>query len=417
MLAAVAAANAKGVFILPGVRAGAMGSAMVAVADEVTAVYYNPAGLAAQEGAGADASFLFLQNDVKGTNSFGNSAAPATNNGDFPLSAYLPSEPSEYENKSLKVEALIPFVGAYQNVDDITFALSVYGSGGGGGKWKDSVSDALTGNDTIKASLDAKYSFTIYNVSAAKKLSPKLSAGIGIDIVTMDDFMNAQKYYTRAAGSIMPMDYDVTLDKKASGNGIQFDGGVIYQINDRMDLGAVLRSGTLIKEKGKAVLNGLQAEYERDYVYPPTCAAGLSYKPTHKLLLAFAVELNKYSLMHETVKYKNYIGLHDENRPLDGRDWNDTTQVRLGAEYFYTEKLALWAGIQTDPVPFKRDQISMGELNQYNYYYYSLGAGYRVGKINVDLAYAYCQPDKAEIGVRSYEFPINIIRLGARYNF
>ena len=407
----------KGIFILPGTRDSAMGSAMVAIADNPTAVYYNPAGLALQKGSGLEASVFYLQNDAKGSKSYSNSASPVSSNGDFPLAAYLPSEPAQFQNKKFKTEALLPFIGGYTKVEDLTFALSVYGIGGGGGKWKDAVMDSFTGTDKVTASLDASYAFIIYNLSVAKEMTPKLSAGLGIDIVNMIDTLNAQKGYTRGPGSLMPQDYGVTLDQSATGSGIQFDGGVLYKISDKINCGAVVRSGTMIKLSGKATLNGNETDYDKDYLYPPTLGAGISYEPSNELTLAFALDQNKYSLMHEAERYKTQVGLSNVSQPLNGLNWKDTVQVRLGSEYRLTGRFALQAGIQTDPVPFATDQLSLSELNQYNFMYYSVGASYKIGSINFDICYAFCPSDSPSIGDRSYEYPLDVFRFGARYSF
>ncbi len=429
MLSSVVSCWSKGIFIQPGARDGAMGSAMTAVADEATAVYYNPAGLAQQTGSEVEASLFSLSANATSNKSLANAAAPNVINGDFPLPnlsaipGALPpmlanSEPTEYQSKQFSTNAEIPFIGAYKNVNGVTYALSVYGIGGGGGTWSDSV-PALGGAAKITASLAGTYAFMVYNISAATKLTSKLMLGLGIDIVNMINETNAQKYFDTAAGNSI---YGMAVNQSATGYGVQVNGGLLYKFNEQWKAGLVLRSGTDIKLNGQA--NGYdsvsgQTDYTDDYTYPLTGSVGVSYEPKNNLTLALSVDQTQYSEMHETINYnKQMPGVFDNSAgPLEGRDWKDSTQFHVGAEYRCADKLALRAGIENDPAPFSTDQLTLTEINQYNFIYYSIGAGYKIGQVNVDLCYAYCPSDSPSIGDRSYQYNLNVFRLGASYRF
>jgi long-subunit fatty acid transport protein len=123
--------------------------------------------------------------------------------------------------------------------------------------------------------------------------------------------------------------------------------------------------------------------------------------------------------MHQTIVYKNQIPgvFGNEAFPLSGRKWNDTTQLHLGAEYRCSEKIAVRAGIQNDPVPFSTNQLTLTEINQYNFLYYSVGAGYTIGKVDLDVCYAYCPSDSPSIGDRNYKYNLDVFRFGLRYGF
>jgi len=414
---------AKGIFILPGARESAMGSAITAVADDATAVYYNQAGLAQQNGAGIEAASFFLNANATSNKSLANAAIPNADNGDFPLpnlyALHLSPapEPTQYNSKQFDTSADVPFIGAYKSVNNVTYALSVYGIGGGGGQWNDSV-PALGGLTKIDASIDGSYAYIIYNISAATKLTSKLMLGLGIDFVNMVDNENVQKYFKGV--------YGMAVNQSATGYGMQVNGGLLYKFDDKWKGGLVLRSGTDIKLNGQAKVyegfpygTNLQTDYSDDYTYPLTASVGVSYEPQSNLTLALSVDQNQYSEMHETYKYNNQVPQVFVNNagPLQGRDWNDTTQLHVGAEYRCTDKLALQAGIQNDPAPFSTNQLTLTELNQYNFMYYSVGAGYKLGQVKVDVCYAYCPSDTPSVGDRSYQYNLNVLRLGLRYSF
>jgi long-chain fatty acid transport protein len=87
LLFTVSQGFARGLFITPGTRANNLGGAYVAIANDPTAIYWNPAGLAQLQNSGGEISAFYLANDVKGNTSLANKAslAPDRANGDFPL--------------------------------------------------------------------------------------------------------------------------------------------------------------------------------------------------------------------------------------------------------------------------------------------------------------------------------------------
>ena len=80
---------AKSHFITPGARAGGYGTAFSAVADDLTAIYYNPAGLAYQTNTQVMASLFYI---------------------DYPATASEKS-PANYMSDKYSTNAAVPFVG------------------------------------------------------------------------------------------------------------------------------------------------------------------------------------------------------------------------------------------------------------------------------------------------------------------
>ncbi len=436
LLASAPRLYAKGVFITPGARSNAMGAAYIAVADDPTAIYWNPAGLTRLERSGAQFSLFYVNNNAVGNSSLKSAETGTVNaaDGDFPLpriyggspllGALQNAEPSGFLNRDFETSAPVPFIAGYHTFDLLTIAGGIYCSGGGGGKWSDNIPSA-SGADRITASLDASYMFIVYNVSAAKEIMPRLSAGVGIDLVTMTDKINAQKSYLSA--SAVPS-YRLEIDKQSSGYGVQYNGGLMYKPVDMLQLGAVIRSGTKISLHGKAYYaqQGLAAlgysdlrhttDYDQNYTYPMTYGLGVSCTPLPKWTFAAGLDWNQYSLKRDDTSYKAPLAGTFDNANNDG-NWKDSTQYRVGAEYRHTEKLSLRAGIQTDPSQLKGNNITLVNLDQYNMTYYCVGAGYRFSSASVNLTYAKGVSDKPEKAGRSYEYNINVLRAGIDYTF
>lgn len=426
---------AKGIFITPGARANAMGAAYIGIADDLTAIYWNPAGLSQLDKSGFEISAFYVSNDAKSNTSLKNAAIPDLKNGDFPILSVYPTEPAVFNSKEFKTNALIPFISGYTKTKGITLAFGFYGSGGGGGKWEDTVSDAITGVDKIIASVDGAYGFTVTNISASKEVCHNVSVGVGVDWINMTDKSEAKKDYDKSAASFLNgvnpalTSYNISTKSDASGSGFQFTGGVLYKPLTNLRTGLVVRSGSTLKLTGKATFtqSGLGAaglpdvtfntDFDKNYAYPLTYGIGAAYDPINPLTLALGIDVNNYSSMKDDITYKNplpAVGFANVNK---SSGWKDTTQLRLGAEYRLNEKLSFQGGVQTDPVPIPTDKLTLLELNQYNFNYICLGAGYKTGSIKINGTYAQGVSDKPEIDGRTYEYPLNIFRVAASYSF
>jgi long-chain fatty acid transport protein len=409
---------ASGIFVTPGSRANSLGGAYVGIADDVTAIYWNPAGLAQLDGRGVRVYALYGTPKAKSNTSLKNSASPDREDGDFPVLNLLGVvEPAEFQSKELELQSLLPFAGGYQKVDDVTYALGVYAIGGGGGKWEDSVPGALVPTDTVSASVDGKFGFVVTNVSAAKALSLKLSVGAGINWINMIERRKIEKEYV---SPLTP--YSVKTEYNASGSGFEFIGGAMYKPMDKMRVGLVIRSGSVIKLYGEAKLEttGLAAflgnhetDYEQEYAYPMTYGLGVSYDPIEALTLAAGVEVNNYSVLKDDIDYEDEAVFSDEN---ESKDWDNTTQLRFGTEYRF-EKLVLRCGVQNDPLPFSREKMTLLDINQYDLITLNIGAGYNLGSVQVDVNYTKVFSDKPEKNGREYEYVSDTYQLGVGYKF
>ncbi|MHB9154614.1 MAG: OmpP1/FadL family transporter [Endomicrobiales bacterium] len=435
----------KGIFITPGVKANGLGGAFIGIADDPTAIYWNPAGLVQSKDSGVHLSAFYTASNATGNQALRNASIATIDsaNGDFPLpriydsslSPLLPNaEPASFNSKEFKTTALVPFAAGYTNYKGITLALGFYGVGGGGGKWEDSVSAAAPFTaDTINASINATQAFMVGNISAAKELSPKVSVGLGVDIIQMTDNTKVNKAYVKSATSLLPAlvpGYNATIENTASGTGIQVNGGAMYKILENLQAGLVFRSGTTIKLTGKTKIDqtgvpipGLSASseynFDQNYAYPMTYGIGVAYNPTKAWTIAFGVDQNMYSVLKNNVDYATLpptplnLVIKDVDKSLS---WKDTTQLRLGAEYRCCDRWALRAGVQNDPSVYS-EKLTLINTNQYSFIYATVGAGYRFGAVSVDLSYANGISDKPELAGRSYEYPLNIFRLGANYSF
>jgi long-subunit fatty acid transport protein len=428
-----ASATAKGIFIQPGTRANAMGAAYGALADDLTAIYWNPAGLASLKKSGVSCSSFYVNSPAKSNRSLGNSTNPQTADGDFPLlKVYDPAlnplipaavaEPAAYASREMSTTAFVPCAGGYATWNDICFATALYGIGGGGGKWSDTVS-AGAGQDTIIASLDATKAFMAWSIAAAKPVAAGLSAGASVDLIYLSDSITARKQYVRGAGTFLPADYRLTLDKSAAGYGVQVSGGLLYTVHTTLRTGLVIRSGTDIRMTGTArytedeltILGSTESNYDQTYAYPLTYGVSAAYDPMPTLTLAGMCDVTNYSTMKNDVSYAHQSLLFtSQNSTLN---WKDFTQYHIGAEYRPWERWSFQAGFENDPAPFDTDNLSLLETSQYAMNYYCLGAGYDLDSVRMYAAYIRGVSDTPAKNGRTFEYGLDIFRLGISHTF
>lgn len=414
---------ASGQFVFPGARAVAMGSAYIGVADDLTALYWNPAGLTQLQDRQSMFSTVYVMSEVKSNRSLTNTAAPDLLDGGFPIQKVYPTEPSEFSSKIMTARAFLPFIAANRKISDITIAGGVYAIGGGAANWSDTVA---AGVDTLNADVNGSLGYVIGNVSAAKDVMPDVSVGLGLNYIYAMDNYEAKKSYVRAAGSLLPSDYQLSMAKNATGGGIQFSLGTMYKPVEILRLGLVYRNGTILKLSGKAKLyraglatSGLaNLDYSTDYsqntYYPTTYGVGAAYEAAKDITLSASSLLTKYTELRDETDYSNEAVYKDTNA---SKNYNDVTQVMLGAEYRINEKYAVRAGFQTDPGPVPSDKISLLETKHHSHNIISAGLGYTTARLRSDISYTYSMSNKPSKDGREFDLPAVSLRYTLGYDF
>ena len=355
---------ARSVFITPGARANGFGGAFVAIADDATAVYWNPAGLAKQKRS-AEIAATYI-------------SANATSN-----KAYDPYGLGT-ASKKYEVNSLLPFLAGVVNTkNDMSVAAGVYAAGGGSGKY----------NDTIMP-VDAQQSFMIYNVSAAKELKKGLSVGIGVDMVNMSNNLEIK---IPALGLVS--------DTRDYGYGFQINGGVLYDISSCLTGGLVIKSGTTINLNCKN--DRSSGNSAKNYSYPMSCALGAAYKPIEKLTLAAAIEQTNFSATQDV-----------NNSAISGKDM---TQYHIGGEYQVCEKWTVALGYQNDPSLWDMNgsvnNVSILNTYQYNLSSFVANVGYKTGAWKANLSAGYSYSQALTVGGTDYQFNLVPVRCDVSYCF
>ncbi len=246
-----------------GERAISMGGAFVAVADDGSAVYYNPAGLTQIQGQSAELGALLLETKIAYTNTSGTETSQRRGS----VGPYL----------FLSMDKLRPF----------TFGLGVYAP-----FVRDS--DFGTSSDPNFGDQSAFTMRKDYSPVISYQINPQLSVGGGLIV---GEGKVKQRFPTGAGSAVIICD-------EADGYGFGGIVGLLYKLKDNLKVGAVYRSRMDVRFEGQRetiFVVDTQQDSKFNYHFPASAAIGIAYEPIDKLTLAFDVDWTDWSYLYEVV--------------------------------------------------------------------------------------------------------------------
>ena len=343
-----------------GERAISMGGAFVAVADDGSAVYYNPAGLTQIQGQSAEAGVLFLQTKIAHTNTSGTETSQHRGS----VGPYL----------FLSMDKLRPF----------TFGLGVYAP---------FVRDSDFGSSS-DPNFGDQSAFTMrkdYSPVIAYQINPKLSIGTGLII---GEGKVKQRFSTGAGSPVVICD-------EADGYGFGGTVGLLYKVKDNLKVGAVYRSRMDVKFKGqRETISGAvtQQDSKFNYHFPASAAIGIAYEPTDKLTLAFDVDWTDWSYLYEVVS--KFESAEDSTTTLDSED---TVDYRLGAEFKINSTTSMRLGYSYMQAAFPSQWILPCKPDADNQAI-SLGLSKSLGNLKLGVMYEYLFTEDLDVDNNAYSF-------------
>ncbi len=295
-----------------------MGGAFTAFADDATALYFNPAGLADAE----------PQVQVGGEFIVG----PRT---------YTPVAPNDQGQKTLLLSPspVAGVLGRFTGEDDqpsrVTLGAGVWNTFGG------KLSYPKTGMPAFDALEDLVIETT---GGAAVRVSDKLSIGAAVRV-------GLGLFST----SVTQKPFDAELS--ASGVGVGGTTGVIYKPTEMIQIGVAYRTKMSISTTGSgsvAQIPGstpIRTGVTREQHWPQSASLGLGLRPKPFVKLAAQVDWAGWSTIQDIVVVAEALGTSGVQRFPE--NWRDTWAVRLGGEVQVTSSVALRGGtyIDTSAVP------------------------------------------------------------------
>ncbi|WP_277657110.1 OmpP1/FadL family transporter [Seleniivibrio woodruffii] len=402
-----------------GSKATAMGGAVTAGIDDPYAVYYNPAAMV---------------NIKRPTLSIGTHLVdPHLTIKNFNVKNSGVLADGDINVDGIKDEAdllVVPHFGYVHPLNDkLTFGVAFYVPYGLDLKWNPNENE----NPAAYNTFHSWYLREVLTPSLSYKVNDKLSLGAGISIgkakagnerkrYVPEKMKNAQVMaavaqangipsaqapavgaalaaaYTELDGAHIKMEYEDNFN-------LSYNLGALYKFNDKWTAGLTYRSYSKIKfDDGNANVYPEMQYWKNEHLdtttavdTPDTIQLGVQYQVTPKLKVEADLVRTFWSRIDSyTVKLDDYL-LQSEIAPtlIPGaneeyfkRDWKDTWQYRLGAEYKLNDRVDLRAGYYYDPTVVPEDTFDVLWPDS-DKHVFSGGVGVHFKRVDIDTVIQY----------------------------
>ncbi|OGR44442.1 MAG: hypothetical protein A2X35_06950 [Elusimicrobia bacterium GWA2_61_42] len=323
-----------------------MGNSFVAVADNASAVWYNPAAITNLEGTNLSLGTVMVAPSMEHTN---------VNGTKDKIENTLHIPPHFYATRKIN--------------DQWSLGLGVNAPFGLSTEWDKTT--ALT----RKVATESEVKAINYNLNGAYKLNDKFSFAAGASYVMVDATLN--KWHPAAA-------QEITLE--GDGHGVGFNAAAMYKYNDKLNFGANYHSKVKAKLEGDLVATGVfTGPVKTELTLPDMLQFGAAYKYSDKWLFSAEADYTNWTT------YRNIVIKKQSNSDVvstDTKNWKSVWAFRAGTEYKYSDTWKFRAGTFYDnnPVTDARFETRVPDTDRVAF---SIGAGWNKGNITVDASYMY----------------------------
>ena len=395
-----------------GTRPLGLAGAFTGLADNATAIFFNPAGLATQTGISLDGNVALI--------------APS-----FAYQTHVPGGEAITLDAKNQLFVVPSIYANYRVHERVAVGFGMYAPFGLGVEWPASFNQngqqvAWWGRDLIKK-IDLQV--VSLNLSTGIKLHDRVYIGGGF-VVTLGAV-------TLERSVMLNKDPADDIDVKLSGDDVGFGGtaGLLVKvIPNLLNFGFSFRSGTSLAFAGNVAFskNGspdniapalrgrlTDGRVEAPLTLPHTFSFGVTGFPMERLLVSFNFDVITWSSYEKlAVNFLDNPALTTSER----KSWSNTFQLRVGAEYQILKgNLPIRLGFIYDQSPAPDDTVGP-ELPDTDRYWFAFGLGYKVAGVDLNLAYQFlltgedATTEAAPI-VGSRSAGAHIFSLGLGYNF
>jgi long-chain fatty acid transport protein len=392
-----------------GTRSQSMGGAFVGIADDFSAVFWNPAGAAGFK----QTTFGFYAVDL----------IPRATYGQWPLTLEVP----EIDAKTKVSHYLGGLAAYYKPISSrVVVGLGIGTPSGLGTTWNGADFTEMTGGTAYD--LSSKVGVFCFSPLIAAKVTDWLSVGATLNI-------NYGNFNLKMPGGTADLGEETVdlgqYEENMNGWGFGATFGVLVKPIDKLGLGLTVRTPSTVSFKGSARMSYLSlydlpdtSDLTRKITWPLWIAGGVSFRPVGRLLLSADVHWTQWSKLDRiTTEYLDTVwaalmeASGSDVRPLL---WEDKAQIRFGAEYTLNATTALRAGYYNDPAPGPFTTMNM-LLPTHTYNAFSLGVGKTIGDLQLDFGLEYLAGkdrinDSGIIGT-SYGMTIVVPSVAVSYKF
>jgi long-chain fatty acid transport protein len=396
-----------------GAKAVAMGGAFVGLADDFTAVFWNPAGAA--------------QFDKKYIGFYGTDIIPSMT---YKLEAPSPIGPVTLVDAKSVTEHFLAGMFAYYHPinENLVAGFAVYAPSGLGIEWPGEDLANISGPPLFPPNPNIKWRSKIFLLSLSPLLAFKLSdqvmfgATLNINYGSFEtaQYGGAATIPTGAPPPFPPvLNFDLgqqALDMTGWGIGATF--GLMVKPSEMFSLGVTFRTPQKIPFKGKTTVDGVPllgpvigqldstTDVEADVTWPMWLCGGIAVKPIKSLTLTFDAQYTQWSKMDEIeINFSDpiwaqFMAISEGNKLK--LHWDSKVQFRFGAEFMASEKFAIRGGYYFDPSPAPDSTMNI-LLPIADFHCYAIGLGYDINGVVIDLGFEYLNGKERNIPIGKYE--------------
>ncbi len=350
-----------------GAKANAMGGAFIGLADDYSAVFWNPAGLTQLEGTSLTVGGEFI----------------------FPTITYEFALANIDATSKSKMYPL-PFLSFYKAISPkIVMGFALYAPSGIGAAWNGADLVNLYGANFTWESMVGCFTAS---PTIAIQVNPKISVGLTLNI----------NYGMLKVEQGIPFGQ---YTEDITGLGVGATIGLLVKPHKKFNIGATLRTPSKVKLSGTLDVPGLaglglagSSDVEREVTWPLWGGIGVAIFPTPKLTITLDAQYGNWGKMDKIGLTADDATWKAQLPPLGGASiedlfeldlaWEDTMHYRFGVQYMVKKCLALRAGYYYDPAPGPDKRLNI-ILPSPNEHFVTFGIGIIKPKFNFDFLFDY----------------------------
>jgi long-chain fatty acid transport protein len=359
-----------------GAVAMAMGGAFVGLANDATAIFHNPAGIAFLEGTQVSAGVTLI---------FPSSTLTMPD-----IDLVNPAYPETYEQVS---QVFYPptFYITHKFSDNLVAGFGFFAPYGLGTEWPNPTTFPLRYIST-KADMQT----LIFNPTLAYKFNDNLSIGVGVSYIHSS--LDLDLTYLLDLTAIPPLGtYDVPITvENTTGTTWAVNAGALYK-GEKFSLGFNWRGGFTIDYDGELDLDVSNVPIAipengtvvAPFSFPHIFGIGLAFNLSDQLILTGDVHYVLWSAFDRIVVEADVPGLPIalDFPPID-ENFEDSFLFRVGMQYQMNENFALRGGFLYDQTPQPVESMDT-MLPDSDRWALTAGFGYNIGGFAIDVAYQF----------------------------
>jgi len=374
---------------LMGARALSLGGAFTGVADDPSAIFYNPAGLVFQ---GKNFNFSIDGFYI------------------WPTHDYVMPTGSKAQSKFNT--ALPQIFVSYRASDKITVGFGAYVPYAGGGvDWK---------KEELGQPLKSYLGVFSLTPTFSYQINGKLSVGFNLN------FYRAVLEVNTEMEGFGPMNAD------ESGSALSAGFGMMFRPNEKMGIGLSIRGPAHMKISGITSITTTMPPFgtlkfnldsETSFDLPWDIEVGLSYRIAENFLVSTGAQYTMWSTLYKVEKTIENVPLIGDIKREEILDFKNILILKAGFEYLISGGLALRAGIGLDPCATPDSCLSVTNIDVDKISLLG-GIGYKAGKMQIDFVYIYAHGKEREKKLTGFAFPltekynlnVSVIGLGVTFS-